>query len=59
MPEDEMEIVAEIRREQLKEQLFEQIVDLRDQGKSFREIAQTVGQPVRYIWDLLHDFRRS
>jgi len=54
MDDDEMEVVAEIKASMLREQLFERIVDLRDHGKSFQEIAKLCGISVRQAWEMLH-----
>ena len=55
MDDLEETLLAEIKAEQIREQLFERIVDLRDQGKSHLEIARLVGLSVREVWDTLHE----
>ena len=54
MSDEEMEVIAEIKRDMHKERLFERVVDMRDHGKTFQEIAKTLGISVREVWDMLH-----
>jgi hypothetical protein len=54
MDDELRQIVSEIKSNMDREILFEKIVDLRDQGKSYRDISRITGLRVRQIWDMLH-----